>query len=300
MTTVMIVLVFCVAVGAAARSTWSPCGLSMLSTITPMAEHGRGHRYRATVGWFVTGALLGGASLGAACAALAALYRSAAAPESFTAAVVAAFAMVCAASDSLLVALELPIHRRQVNEGWLDEYRPWVYGVGFGWQIGCGLATYVKTSAVYLLAVLGMLCASPKAAFAAGVLFGFLRGTSVLLARDVKSPTALRSLHRRLSSLDGVGRRTTVAVAMLTSIAAVAPLSLTASLALAVVAVLVGAAGAAAATRARRSAAPYEVKRDSSTRIGVGSGWRSASAMPSEGLQETTRAPRGPAVSSSA
>ena len=30
----------------------------------------------------------------------------------------------------------LPSHTRQVNEAWLDEYRGWVYGGGFGWQIG--------------------------------------------------------------------------------------------------------------------------------------------------------------------
>ena len=45
----------------------------------------------------------------------------------------------------------LPWHHRQVNEQWLDHYRPWLYGVGFGWQIGCGLATYIMTASVYLM-----------------------------------------------------------------------------------------------------------------------------------------------------
>ena len=42
-----------VAVAAAVRSTWSPCGLSMLSTITPFGERAKGHSYRATAAWFV-------------------------------------------------------------------------------------------------------------------------------------------------------------------------------------------------------------------------------------------------------
>ena len=60
-----------VPVAAAVRSTWSPCGLSMLSTITPMGERGRGHRYRATAAWFVVGAVLGGPPSGGSMAACA-------------------------------------------------------------------------------------------------------------------------------------------------------------------------------------------------------------------------------------
>jgi len=59
------------AVAAAVRSTWSPCGLSMLSTVTPVAERARGHRYWVTACWFLAGAVLGGATLGLVAAALA-------------------------------------------------------------------------------------------------------------------------------------------------------------------------------------------------------------------------------------
>ncbi|MDE3206198.1 MAG: hypothetical protein KGQ66_18475, partial [Acidobacteriota bacterium] len=61
-----------VAVAAAARSTYSPCGLSMMSSITPFGEKARRHRYWATATWFVLGAVVGGATLGAVSAALAA------------------------------------------------------------------------------------------------------------------------------------------------------------------------------------------------------------------------------------
>ncbi len=49
---------------AAARGTWSPCGLSMVSAINPFSEVSRGHRYVVTVLWFVAGAVVGGALLG--------------------------------------------------------------------------------------------------------------------------------------------------------------------------------------------------------------------------------------------
>src|SRR5882762_8461854 len=49
-----------VALAAAVRSTWSPCGQSMLSQLTPVGEASRGYRYRTTAIWFVLGAVLGG------------------------------------------------------------------------------------------------------------------------------------------------------------------------------------------------------------------------------------------------
>src|SRR4051812_44691871 len=42
-----------VAVAAAVRSTWSPCGQSMLSQLTPVGEASRGYRYRTTAAWFI-------------------------------------------------------------------------------------------------------------------------------------------------------------------------------------------------------------------------------------------------------
>ena len=38
----------------------------------------------------------------------------------------------------------LPSVQRQVNEDWLVEFRGWVYGFGFGAQLGAGVATSFK------------------------------------------------------------------------------------------------------------------------------------------------------------
>ena len=113
-------------------------------------------------------------------------------------------ALVAAVSDAGVAGVRLPIHRRQVNERWLDHYRPWVYGAGFGWQIGSGVATYITTAAVYLMIVLGALTGAPVVAFLLGTLFGLLRGLAVLLTRNQTSPTLLRAFHRRFVAA-GVG-----------------------------------------------------------------------------------------------
>ena len=44
----------------------------MLSTITPIGERGRNHRYASTATWFILGATLGGATLGLGAGLLAA------------------------------------------------------------------------------------------------------------------------------------------------------------------------------------------------------------------------------------
>ena len=95
--------------------------------------------------------------------------------------------------------MRLPIHRRQVNERWLDQYRSWVYGSGFGWQIGNGLSTYITTAAVYLMVVLAALTAAASVALAIGIGFGLVRGLAVLLTRHLTDPASLRSFHRRFA-----------------------------------------------------------------------------------------------------
>ena len=51
---------------------WSPCGLSMLSSLNPVSEAARGNRFWLTAVWYVAGAVAGGALLGAGCAVAAA------------------------------------------------------------------------------------------------------------------------------------------------------------------------------------------------------------------------------------
>ena len=154
--TLIVALAAVVAVAAAARSTWSPCGLSMLSTITPMAERSRGRRWGLTAAWFILGATLGGATLGALAVACASVVGLLDLPARAVLGTAAVLALVTAGMD-LGIGTRMPHHRRQVDELWLDQFRSWVYGIGFGFQIGTGLMTYIMTAAVYLTVMMAAL-----------------------------------------------------------------------------------------------------------------------------------------------
>lgn len=196
-----------VALGAGTRSAWSPCGLSMLTSINPISERGRQHRYGVTSAWFITGAVLGGMTLGLATAVLAQGVKAAGIGLNVRFMLGASLALLTLLLDLGLLGVKLPVIRRQVNERWLDEFRGWFYGVGFGWQIGVGVATYVMTAAVGLLVILAALTAQPGTAMAICVLFGLIRGSWVLLTARVRTPEGLRQMLSRLDQLEEPVRR---------------------------------------------------------------------------------------------
>jgi hypothetical protein len=231
-----------VAIAGALRSTWSPCGLSMLSTITPIGERGRGRRYGVTAAWFIAGSALGGLCLGACIALLSAGIGALHLSPMTLAAVSAVCCLLAAALDAGMGGIALPVHHRQVNERWLDQFRPWVYGMGFGWQIGTGLATYIMTAAVYLLIAVAALTANPAVALIVGVVFGSVRGLAVLLGRGIEGPDSLRTFHRRFAALGPASRWVVVVVEIIAALSIAASAWWPAAFALgaAVVAVTVG------------------------------------------------------------
>jgi len=208
-----------VAVVAAIRGVWSPCGLSMISAINPFSEHSRGNRYWLTAAWFVVGSILGGALLGG----MGALGAWTLTPLTDHPEAMVALASVCCliavASDTAALPFRLPLHPRQVNELWLGRYRRWVYASGFGAQIGVGLATYIMTAAVYLVPVLGALSGSPPFALLTGLLFGLVRGLAVLLSSGAGDPQALLRLHRRLDWLAPWSLRAAIGIQILAALA---------------------------------------------------------------------------------
>jgi len=116
-------------------------------------------------------------------------------------------ALVAASLDLGAFGLAPPYLRRQVNEIWLSTSRGWLYGVGFGWQIGVSVTTYIMTAAVFLTIALAALTADLFVAFAIAIaiaiatLFGCIRGLGVLLARSIDSPAELAAFHRRFHDL---------------------------------------------------------------------------------------------------
>jgi hypothetical protein len=218
MSGVILAIGLVLASAAALRSTWSPCGLSMLSQITPIAEAARGNRFGRTAAWFVAGGVAGGLTLGAAIAVGAAIARAAEVTTAGALVFIAGGALVTAALDARVFRIAPPFLRRQVNEDWLASYRPWVYAGGFGWQIGVGVSTYIMTAAVFLVIGIGVVGASPLGAVALGLFFGLLRGLAVLLGAPLRTSAALLAFHRRFDAWAEPVRLAVIAVQLLVAV----------------------------------------------------------------------------------
>lgn len=200
LTVLILIVALPVASVAAFRGIWSPCGLSMLSSITPMTEAGRGNRFNTTATWFVIGSVLGGLSMGALAALGAVGIALLDLADTTTFAFVAVAAVLTAAIDFGLAGDRLPIFKRQVNDAWLRTYRSWVYGAGFGWQIGFGVATYIMTGGVFLTIAIAVLSGQPALALVIGAVFGLVRGSAVFMGRSAVTPAALSEVHSRLDA----------------------------------------------------------------------------------------------------
>ena len=169
----------------------------MLSSITPLGERGRGNRWGTTVAWFVAGSTLGGAGLGTVLG-LVGEGLGRVVPDRGRLVLVLGLSLTAVTLDAL--HRPPPSWRRQVDERWMDEYRPWVYGMGWGAQLGAGVLTIVSSASTYLVMALAALLGSLPAAVALATTFGLTRGLTLLTARRLESPASLRSFHQRLQN----------------------------------------------------------------------------------------------------
>jgi len=166
----------------------------MLGSITPLGERSRGRRWGITVTAFALAATAAGAALGAVLGAAGGLTGLSAAARTGLLAV----AVAVAVAVDLVPGLRAPGPRRQVNEAWLHRYRGWVYGAGFGVQLGLGVTTIVSTAAVYATGAAAFLAGSAPAGALVGGAFGLARAATLLAAGGVDEPGALATLDRRL------------------------------------------------------------------------------------------------------
>src|SRR5664279_1224586 len=151
----------------------------MLASITPLGERGRQATWGITVTFFLFGATTAAAAAGALAGALGGLLLPALGSHGrFAALAVALLAAIALDAGGARV----PGPRRQVDERWLDEFRGWVYGLGYGAQLGLGVSTVVSSAATYVALLAALLCADPGAGAAILGLYGAIRGLSPLLA----------------------------------------------------------------------------------------------------------------------
>lgn len=184
----------------------------MLTSLTPVGEAARKQRWGATVVAYLVAVLIGGALVGAATGAIGqALDAAGLALGSSPGALLALAAAALAAAVVDLSGRQVPSLRRQVNERWLGTYRGWVYGAGFGFQLGLGFATIVTSAAVPLAFLAAALTGSWLRGLAVGALFGAARGLPLLLTRGVRTVAGLRALARAVADRAALARHVGVA-----------------------------------------------------------------------------------------
>lgn len=195
----------------------------MLASISPVGEAARGQRWPVTVSAYLVASAIGGALLGAVAGTLgwglfAILGRP---PVAVVVAVLAALAALAVALDRGVVRWRAPAWQRQVDETWLTSYRGWVYGAGFGFQLGAGVLTRIPTAAVYLVVVAALATGSVTAGAAIGVTFGTVRAVPILLAGRHRDPAHLNAFHQRMDAAAPTADRVTSAVVALAAAALV-------------------------------------------------------------------------------
>ncbi|GAB95205.1 hypothetical protein BJY21_002643 [Kineosphaera limosa] len=170
----------------------------MLSSICPLGERARASRWPVTTGAYVLGSVAGGVALGTLGAGVGALVPTTWRGSVPVLGLFAALLIVGLLADLGLLGRALPSWRRQVDEQWLTRYRGWVYGVGFGVQLGFGVATIVPSATTYAVVVAAMLTGQPSAGAVIGATFGLVRALPVFLVARVEAPGQLRALFRGL------------------------------------------------------------------------------------------------------
>lgn len=195
----------------------------MLTSITPLGERGRGFRWGVTLGFLLLGATLGGAAVGA----LLGLFGDATVgPATGGGAEWRLYLLAALLGAAFLLelgvgGLRIPTVRRQVDERWLNAYRSWVYGFGFGIQLGAGVVTIVSTASVYVTFAACWLAGAPVPGLAIGAAFGAARAATLFGARGVRDPGALQELGRRLVRWASPARRATLAGELVLALGAV-------------------------------------------------------------------------------
>jgi hypothetical protein len=188
----------------------------MLASITPLGERGRHNRWATTVTAYVGGSVVAAVGLGALLGLLGSGVRFVAHPApAVIGGLVVAVCGAAAAFDTHRFGLQIPTWHRQVNEDWLHRYRGWVYGVGFGAQLGVGVVTIVTTAAVYATLLLALLSGSVARGALIGGVFGAVRALPVVAIGRVKAPDELRHTHRTIMRLARPASQMTVALLIL-------------------------------------------------------------------------------------
>ena len=174
---------------AGLTGSWSPCGLSMLSTLGPTGHTGGRRTTAAACAAFVPGALAGGVVTFGVVALVGSVLGGG--PTALGAgALMALVAALLEARGTCIV----PQIRRQVPEHWRRVLPLPLAAVGYGVLLGLGFTTFVLTFAVPALAGISLAVGEPAVGVAVGLAFGAGRSLPVVvLAPLAARPAGIRA-----------------------------------------------------------------------------------------------------------
>ena len=107
-------------------------------------------------------------------------------------------ALLAALLEALSLERKLPSRAHQVNENWMQKYRGWVYGVGYGFELGLALSTIVTTALIHLMLFAMIASGSWLGSIVIGGVFGVARTGLVFSTFKVDEGQQLRTLLRRV------------------------------------------------------------------------------------------------------
>jgi hypothetical protein len=183
----------------------------MLGSISPVGETSRNQRWWLTACAHTAASVMAGAAVGTVSGAVGQALALAV-PVAVTVRLLALGAVLVAAAVLDAVARgRLPMWHRQVDERWLTTYRGWVYGAGFGAQLGVGVVTIVASAATYAMLVAAVLSASWHGGLLLGSTFGAIRSVPLLLMAPVRTTDRLYAVTCRVDGWESSMHRLTVA-----------------------------------------------------------------------------------------
>lgn len=174
----------------------------MLSSISPLGEGARNSTWWITTGFYVAGSTIGGLALGGLSALVGSLVPAAWRGSTFGLLLLALVLALGVVLDRRARGGALPSWHRQVDEAWLTAYRGWVYGGGFGLQLGFGLVTIITSFTTYATVALAAWSGSLVVGLAIGATFGIVRALPSLAMRRVDDRSAL---HRVFGTVERLG-----------------------------------------------------------------------------------------------
>jgi hypothetical protein len=174
----------------------------MLSSISPLGERARHSRWWVTTTAYLLGSLAGGLALGGLAGLVGEVVPASVRTSRWAFALLAGLFLVGLLLD-LRASPSVPSWRRQVDEQWLTAYRGWVYGVGFGVQLGFGLVTIITSTTTYAVVLLAALSGQVGAGLLVGGTFGLVRALPSLLMVRVRDRNHLRDVFGRIERWAG-------------------------------------------------------------------------------------------------